>query len=43
MSLTQAVEKKNTLRQQGVKCQIKCVSGSNDNALWAVLIRSVDY
>lgn len=43
MTLTQAIEKKNILLQQGIKCQIKCVSGSNDSAVWAVLIEGVDY
>lgn len=43
MTLTQAVEKKNSLRQQGVNCQIKCISGSNEDAVWTVLVAGQDY
>jgi len=43
MTLTQAVMKKNALKKQGIRCQIKCLHGSNDSALWTVLVKDIDY
>ena len=43
MTLTQAIEKRNQYRSNGVGCQIKCISGSNDAAVWEVFIKGIDY
>lgn len=39
MSLTEAIKKRNELRAQGVKCQLRCEAGD----VWQVLLQGTDY
>lgn len=39
MTLTQAINKRNTLRSNGVKCMLRVVSTD----VWSVVLAGVDY